>query len=119
MPWTMFAIVVGGLSLIGVPATVGFVSKWYLVLAALEQGLWPVALLILLGSLMAVVYVWKLVEAAYLTEPQSDVAVQEAPLSMLAPLWLLVIANIYFGVQTEVSVGLARQAAAVLTGGGG
>ena len=65
MPWTMSAIVLGGLSLIGVPATVGFVSKWYLVLASLEQGLWPVALLILLGSLLAVVYVWKLVEAAY------------------------------------------------------
>jgi multicomponent Na+:H+ antiporter subunit D len=119
MPWTMGAIVVGGLSLIGVPATVGFVSKWYLVLAALEQGLWPVALLILLGSLMAVVYVWKLVEAAYLTEPQDEVVVQEAPLSMLVPLWLLVIANVYFGVQTDVSVGLARQAAAVLAGGAG
>ena len=119
MPWTMFAIVVGGLSLIGVPGTVGFVSKWYLVLASLEQGLWPVALLILLGSLLAVVYVWKLVEAAYLTEPQGEVAVQEAPLSMLVPLWLLVIANVYFGVHTEVSVGLARQAAAVLTGGAG
>jgi len=119
MPWTLFAIVVGGLSLIGVPGTVGFVSKWYLVLASLEQGLWPVALLILLGSLLAVVYVWKLVEAAYLTEPQGDVAVQEAPLSILVPLWLLVIANVYFGVHTEVSVGLAREAAAVLTGGAG
>ena len=119
MPWTMFAIVIGGLSLIGVPATVGFVSKWYLVLATLEQGLWPVALLILLGSLMAVVYVWKLVEAAYLTDPQDDIVVQEAPLSMLVPLWLLVIANVYFGVHTEVSVGLARQAAAALTGGAG
>jgi multicomponent Na+:H+ antiporter subunit D len=119
MPWTMSAIVVGGLSLVGVPGTVGFVSKWYLVLASLEQGLWPVALLILLGSLMAVVYVWKLVEAAYLSRPQSDVAVQEAPLSMLVPLWLLEIANVYFGVHTEVSVGLARQAAAVLTGGAG
>ena len=119
MPWTMFAIVIGGLSLIGVPATVGFVSKWYLVLAALEQGLWPVALLILLGSLLAVVYVWKLVEAAYLTEPRDDVAVQEAPVSMLVPLWVLVIANVYFGVNTEVSVGLARKAAAVLTGGAG
>ena len=119
MPWTMFAIVIGGLSLIGVPATVGFVSKWYLVLATLEQGLWPVALLILLGSLLAVVYVWKLVETAYLTEPRDDVAVQEAPVSMLVPLWVLVIANVYFGVNTEVSVGLARQAAAVLTGGAG
>lgn len=119
MPWTMLAIVVGGLSLIGVPGTVGFVSKWYLVLASLEQGLWPVALLILLGSLLAVVYVWKLVEAAYLTEPQGEVVVQEAPLSMLVPLWLLVIANVYFGVQTDVSVGLASQAAAALVGGAG
>ena len=58
-------------------------------------------------------------EAAYLSKPQSDVAVQEAPLSMLVPLWLLVIANVYFGVHTEVSVGLARQAVAALTGGGG
>ena len=119
MPWTMLAIVVGGLSLIGIPATVGFVSKWYLVLAALERGLWPVALLVLLGSLLAVIYVWKLVEAAYLTEPKGEVAVQEAPWSMLAPLWLLVIANVYFGVNTEVSVGLARQATTILTGGGG
>ena len=68
---------------------------------------------------MAVVYVWKLVEAAYLSRPQNDVAVQEAPLSMLVPLWLLVIANVYFGVHTVVSVGLARQAAAALTGGAG
>ena len=88
-------------------------------LATLEQGFWPVALLILLGSLLAVVYVWKLVEAAYLTKPQGEAAVQEAPLSMLVPLWLLVIANVYFGVHTEVTVGLAGKAAAVLTGGAG
>ena len=36
MPLTMAAFVVGGLSLIGVPVTAGFVSKWYLVSAALE-----------------------------------------------------------------------------------
>ena len=42
MPVTMAAFVVGGLSLIGVPLTVGFVTKWYLVQAALEAGAWPV-----------------------------------------------------------------------------
>ena len=65
MPFTMAAFVAGGLSLIGVPLTVGFVSKWYLVQAALEQGLWPVAVVVLVGSLLAVVYVWKVVEVAY------------------------------------------------------
>ncbi|MFQ5545191.1 MAG: monovalent cation/H+ antiporter subunit D family protein, partial [Acidiferrobacterales bacterium] len=38
MPWTFAAIVAGGLSIIGIPLTVGFISKWYLVLAALEDG---------------------------------------------------------------------------------
>ena len=36
MPVTMAAFVLAGLSLIGVPLTVGFISKWYLILAALE-----------------------------------------------------------------------------------
>ena len=45
MPLTMAAIVIGGLSLIGVPLTVGFISKWYLLMALIEQGWWPVAVL--------------------------------------------------------------------------
>ncbi len=117
MPWSMAAIVLGGLSLIGVPPTAGFVSKWYLVLGSLEQGLWPVALLILLGSLLAVVYIWKLVETAYFKEPQTaPVAVREAPLSMLIPVWILVAANLYFGLHTEISVGVARQSTVQLLG---
>jgi len=120
MPWTTAAIVLGGLSLIGVPPTAGFVSKWYLVLGTLEQDLWPVALLILLGSLLAVLYVWKLVEAAYFREPPATQAVvREAPLSMLIPIWVLVAANVYFGLHTEISVGVARQATAQLLGGSG
>ncbi|KZY98240.1 cation:proton antiporter, partial [Oleiphilus sp. HI0073] len=38
MPWTMAAFTIAGLSIIGVPLTVGFISKWYLVTGALEQG---------------------------------------------------------------------------------
>jgi multicomponent Na+:H+ antiporter subunit D len=82
MPLTFAAFVVGGLSLIGVPLTVGFVSKWYLVLGALDAGLWPVAFLILLSSLLAVVYVWRVVEVGYFTPPPPDApAVSEAPFS--------------------------------------
>ncbi len=44
MPLTMAALVVAGLGLIGVPGTAGFVSKWYLVSAAVEQGWWWLAL---------------------------------------------------------------------------
>ena len=100
MPITMAAIVVGGLSLIGVPLTVGFISKWYLIVALLEGGFWPIVILVLLGSLLAVVYVWKLVEVAYFQSSENaSEGVKEAPLSILIPTLLLVAGNIFFGIN--------------------
>ncbi len=118
MPVTMAAFVFGGLSLIGVPLTVGFVSKWYLVRAALERGWWPVAALILLGSLLAVAYIWKVVETAYFHEPEGKAAeATEAPMSMLVPTWILIGATLYFGATASFTAGLARAGAEALMGG--
>ena len=118
MPWTMAAFVAGGLSIIGVPLTVGFISKWYLIQAALEQGLWPVAVVVLVGSLLAVVYVWKVVEVAYFRDLDADADIQEAPLSMLIATWALVLANFWFGIDASATTGVARRAAEVLLGVG-
>lgn len=117
MPWTFGAIVIGGLSLIGVPGTAGFVSKWYLMTAALEQAAWISAAVILFGSLLAVVYVGKLIEALYF-KPVTDAGklVTEAPMLLLVPTWALVLANLYFGLDTTLTVGVAEKAAAVLGG---
>jgi multicomponent Na+:H+ antiporter subunit D len=120
MPLTMGAFVVGGLSLIGVPGTAGFISKWYLVQAALEGGYWPIAALILASSLLAIVYVWRVIEVAWFEPPPPGRGkVREAPLSMLVPMWLLVVATVWFGVDGELTSGLARRAAEVLLGSGG
>ena len=118
MPWTMAAIVAGGLSLIGVPLTVGFISKWYLLLAAIDSGLWWISIFVLISSLLAIIYVWRLVEAAYLSPAPDGAEWGEAPLVMLIPTWTLVLANFYFGVDTRVSVGVAEQAAKFLLGTG-
>jgi multicomponent Na+:H+ antiporter subunit D len=114
MPWTMAAFVAGGLSLIGVPLTVGFISKWYLIQAALEQGLWPVAAVVLVGSLLAVVYIWKVVEVAYFRDVDPDAGITEAPLSLLIPTWALVVANFWFGIDASATVGVAQRAAELL-----
>ncbi len=117
MPWTMAAFVLGGLSLIGVPLTTGFISKWILVQAALEDGLWWAAVLIVFSSLLAVAYVWRVVEAAYFQpRPEAAIPAGEAPLAMLIPTWILILANFYFGVDTSVTVGVAGQAAEALVG---
>ncbi len=118
MPWTSFAWVLGGLGLIGVPLTAGFISKWLLLTAALDNGLYPVAALMLLSSLLAVVYVWRVVELLYFAEPSEAVqSAREAPWSMLVPTYLVIISILVFGVWTSYSVGLASYAAQALLGG--
>ncbi len=118
MPWTMAAWVVGGLGLIGIPATAGFISKWYLVQAALEQNWIWAAVAVLGSSMLAAVYVWRVVERAFFREPGARAReAREAPLSMLIPTWVLAIATVYFGLHTEHSAGIAMRAAtAVLAG---
>ena len=120
MPWTMAAFVGAGLSLIGVPLTVGFISKWYLILGALERGWWPVAVLVLITSLMAVVYIWRVVEAAYFrsfdAKGEEDRSVGEAPLALLVPTWALVLVNFYFGIDASLTAGVATDAARSLMG---
>ena len=123
MPWTMAALVVAGLSLVGVPGTAGFISKWYLVTAALDEGPIGLALVavIVAGSLMAVVYLWRIVETAWFATPATEPAdgaasVGEAPLLMLGMTWLVALANIVFGFITGTQRELAEHAAGALLG---
>ncbi len=118
MPWTMGAFVVGGLSLIGVPLTVGFISKWYLIQASLERGWWLIAAAVLASSLLAMIYIWRIVEVAYFrARPDGAAEVVEAPFTMLAPVWVLAAANVYFGATPQQTIGAAREAAlSLLTG---
>ncbi|HAJ91567.1 MAG TPA: cation:proton antiporter, partial [Gammaproteobacteria bacterium] len=117
MPWTMAAFVAGGLSLIGLPLTAGFISKWYLVSAALTGGYWPLAVLILVSSLLALIYIWRVVEAAYFHVPGATMhRVKEAPASMLIPTWLLIGANLYVGINAGLITNIAHQGADNLIG---
>ncbi len=117
MPWTSAAIVIGGLSLIGVPGTAGFVSKWVLVQATLEKGWWPVSVLIVLSSLLAVIYVWRVIEVLYLKAPATLVKHNEPPLSMLIPMWIMALLCIYFGFATDITLTASSMAAKGLLAG--
>ena len=110
MPITGAAVVVGGLSLIGVPGTAGFVSKWVLVQSAFENNYWPIALLIVMSSLLAIVYVWRVVEVLYLSAPASGTTANDPPLMMTVPMIILAAACVYFGIFTDLTLGTASDA---------
>ncbi len=116
MPWTSAALVVAGASLVGIPGTAGFISKWLLLSAAFEQGTLGIvsAIVVVLSSLAAVVYIWRIIERLYFGEPVADAPPlprQEAPWLLLAGVWLAALANIYFGLVPGLPVGLSEAAA--------
>ena len=97
MPITMTAFLVGSLSIIGLPPTGGFISKWFLVLGTLEADQ-VVMLVVLLGSsLLNGAYFLPMVYRAFFCTPEESMfedKVQEAPLWCVVPLVLTAVASI-------------------------
>ena len=112
MPFTSAAFVIGGLSLIGVPGTAGFISKWLLLEASLESGYWLVAILIIVSSLFAVIYIWKIIEVLYFSE--SSESYNEVSFLTLMPIWILALFCIFLGINTSLTVDVANMATEIL-----
>ena len=105
MPVTMAVLVVGGLSIIGVPPTCGFFSKWYLINGGLAAGHYPFVIALLFSSLVNAVLFFRVFEIGYF-EPFVDhhhghgthsEAIQEAPLAMLATMVVVALGLVVLG----------------------
>lgn len=90
MPVTLAVFAVGALSVVGVPPTNGFTSKWIIYHALMQQGEIMLAILSLVGSVLTLAYFAKYLHAAFLGQPSPDLDhVREAPRVMLVPMLLL------------------------------
>lgn len=117
MPFTSLAFVIAGLGLVGVPLTGGFISKWYLLTATFDGGWWVISGVIVVSSLLALVYIWRVVEALYFGHHREEFdQVVEAPASMVIPLWIMAGAVIWLGVDTRFTAGLAEKLVPMLMG---
>lgn len=117
-PWAFFALLIGGLGLVGVPVTAGFVSKWALVLALIDAGqIWVLAAL-LVSSLLALVYVWRVVEVAWFGEPAGEALPTEKPGGMVLAVALLTGLGLAVGLGLVPLGSWCDAAAAALLGGG-
>lgn len=71
-PWTTAAFALAALSMIGLPPTAGFFSKWYLALGSIEQGRWLFLGALLLSTLLNAVYFFRVLERVYLRSPDPE-----------------------------------------------
>ncbi|WP_373047690.1 complex I subunit 5 family protein [Vulgatibacter sp.] len=93
-PASVFALAAGGVSIVGLPPSGGFVGKWLLLEAALAQGVWPVAVVLLVGGLLAAGYLVRVL--AHLV-PAGAPPLHHVPRSMELAALGLALAAIAFG----------------------
>ena len=72
MKLNMVAFTIAAISMIGIPPTAGFFSKWYLALAAIDQNQWPVLIIILGSSLLTAVYIFRILENVFVKTADSE-----------------------------------------------
>ena len=99
MPFTLCMFAIAGLSVVGVPPTSGFSSKWIIYHALMQADQPFLALLSLVGSVLTLAYIAKFLHAAFLGQPSTHLDhVQEAPLTMRVPMAILAIGCIITGI---------------------
>ncbi|KQW66607.1 monovalent cation/H+ antiporter subunit D family protein [Ensifer sp. Root127] len=108
LPWTMGAFFVGSLSMIGVPPTAGFVSKWYLALGSVEAGEIAFLIVLLVSSVLNAAYFLPVSYVAFFgTEVQeSPATVREIPM-MTIPLVATAILSVLMGIFPGYFLALA------------
>jgi multicomponent Na+:H+ antiporter subunit D len=113
MPVTMIAFFIASLSVIGLPPTGGFFSKWYLVLGTLQADQMPMLIILLTSSFLNAAYFLPIVYRAFFcTEEESmfENKVEEAPIWCVAPLVVTAVCSIVLFFYPTVFLNLAKLA---------
>ncbi len=103
MPVSMYSFLILAFSMIGLPPTAGFFSKWYLVNGALQEGLWFFIVVIVVSSVLNAVYFFRIIEFAFLNKEEKERKCKiqsrfELPLSMLMPIVVMTLLVLALGI---------------------
>jgi len=105
MPLTMLALCVGALSVVGVPPTCGFFSKWFLLLGGVQAGQWEFVAALIFSSLVNAVLFYRVFEVAF-SQPEEGASLElegsrtlEVPAMMIPPLVVVTVALLAIGLS--------------------
>jgi len=113
MPVTMIAFFIGSLSVIGLPPTGGFFSKWYLVMGTLQADQMPMLIVLLGSSLLNAAYFLPIVYRAFFCTAEESMfpdTVQEAPVWCVTPLVITAVGSVALFFYPTVFLQLAELA---------
>ena len=112
LPWTMGAFFIGSLSMIGVPPTGGFVSKWYLALGSVEGGEIAFLIVLLASSVLNAAYFLPVSYVAFFGKeaPESTPTVREIPMIAI-PLVATAVLSVAVGLFPGYFIALAERVA--------
>ncbi|MBA2767752.1 MAG: hypothetical protein H0U35_01200 [Sporichthyaceae bacterium] len=127
MPWTMGALAIGALSIVGLPPTVGFISKYFLFLGAVEAGQWLVLVVLGVSTVLSAGYYLRVIRMALLEAPAPvltghsaegaapirERSITESPALVVVPLMVTAAVTLLLGVAPDVLLDLVRTAARV------
>jgi len=113
MPWTFAAFAIASLSMIGAPPVAGFITKWYLLVGAVDAQQAGIVLILLASTILNVAYFAPVVYQAYFgTPPAGDghEHVKEASPAMLVPILIAVTISVVLGVYPDFFINLIKGA---------
>jgi multicomponent Na+:H+ antiporter subunit D len=112
MPWTMGAFAVGSLSMIGLPPTAGFVSKWYMLSGAMAYADWLAIAVMAVSTLLSAGYFLPVVYRAFFRPLDGEAAAHphgEAPAPMVIALTATAVGTVALFFAPDLAIGLARR----------
>jgi multicomponent Na+:H+ antiporter subunit D len=104
MPWTMSAFCLALLSMIGVPPTVGFVSKWCLLTATVAQREWIYAAALILSSLAMVIYFGRIIEKVWWPKIEVEPERENLPITMVFPILITAVLCLVLGIVSPLQI---------------
>ena len=109
MPISAFAAGLAGVSLVGLPPSAGFVGKWLLIVSALDQRQWWWVAAILIGSMLAAAYVFRLLTPAFVMA-SGDLRPRPVPPVMEWSAFALAALSVVLGLFAWLPAGLLGDA---------
>lgn len=116
MPLTLVFFTVASLALIGVPLTLGFLSKWYLWMGPLETQRPLFILVLVISTLLCAFYLLPIVSRAFFRS-NGKIKIKKVSWFYLLPIGVTSLSSLFFGVFPTIFLNLTRQIVQFFLGG--